>query len=398
MIRKLVVPAYVVATLFPRLLSLPYPLHQVQLTEILFLVAIYCFRKELWSACRDFPVFFSAAALYIGANLLSGIWAASAGSMLEAGARAYLVVLVAVVVAYIRAFGLEKLAGVWMYSTVVVAVAGLAYYGLIMMGVPDVVNWVQKFAEYPYFGEVLRLRATAATYGMWVMLLLPGLLLAVQASLRRTAAWWPAAIILLAAIPTFSKEILLIIAGILLLSRVPRSWRNIGAGALFVLLWTGTHYLLKPSRADLSTDPYTTGKVVLTAEHWQVVESVYVPIKRVAMQVGWDNFWLGVGPGEFTRISASAAPAISLPPDFGSFDPHSAWTGAFAETGILGLLGLIALIASLIHYRPQQWTVAAVVLLLFLVASVFKDVMNFRGLWVMVGLYVAGGRGLTGAK
>lgn len=40
-------------------------------------------------------------------------------------------------------------------------------------------------------------------------------------------------------------------------------------------------------------------------------------------------------------------------------------------------------------HHPNQRTVPAVVLLLFLVASIFKDVMNFRGLWLMVGMYLA---------
>ncbi|MGB3802230.1 MAG: hypothetical protein WA952_20580, partial [Lewinella sp.] len=103
----------------------------------------------------------------------------------------------------------------------------------------------------------------------------------------------------------------------------------------------------------------------------------------------------GVGPGQFQYHTEALEATGQYPTHFGRVNPHSAWTGAFAETGLLGLLGLILLVASLFHYRPGQWTVPAVLLLLFLIASIFKDVMNFRGLWVLIGLYLASKKRVT---
>lgn len=387
------IPLFAVATLFPRLLALPAPLQQVQLTELLFLPILWLFRFDLWQQCRRFPLFSAAAAAYVFIGGTSAVWAASAGAILEASARGYLAVVSLLTAAHIYQYGAEKLARWWKWGTIITATAALAYYILIMLGVPDIANWVAGFQDYPYFGDVYRLRATGNTYGMWVMLLLPGLLLAWLDFRTGRSSLWPVGLLLVAILPTLSKEFLLAIAGLLLLAKLPPLIGRVLPMALMVVLVFGTHYLLVSSKTVGTSTSYQGEITSMALGSYKVVESVYLPIKRVAVRVGLDNPWLGVGPGQFARHSEAAARPGELPNNFGPFDPHSVWTGAFAETGIFGFIALILLFLVLLGHRPGDLTTIGGVLLLFLVASLFKDVMNFRGLWLLIGWYLVQGEG-----
>ena len=389
MLKAAIVPLYVVATLFPRLLSLPAPLGQVQLTEILFLPALYLYRRELYELAVRYRVYTYAVGLYVLAGISSGWFSGSAGSLLEASARGYLAVVPVLVVAHVRRWGASRLLRWWVVATCVVAAGGVLYYLSLLAGWTDRTVGVGYYGSYPYLGDLFRLRATASTPGMWMMLLLPGFLYLIARpasfSLRGYGSWIIAAAMLL----TFSKEMVLVVAGTLLLCRAYPRWRTVLIPGLFAFVLLGTHFLVVNEAGAGAQVQYLGGKTYASVGNYELRETVYLPIKRVALRVGWNHPILGVGPGRFVDYSEGAALAGELPADFGSFDPHSAWTGAFAETGLIGLITLLGLVAALWFYRPEYWTVPAVLLLLFLVASVFKDVMNFRGLWVVVGLYLS---------
>ena len=393
--KRALLPIYVAAVFLPRLFAFPAPLQQVQLTELLFLPLLLVHRAALPVVVGRHRVFFATAALYVVANLVSAFFARDAGAIAEATGRGYLVSVVAVVLAYARQYGTEDLVRALKWSTIAVAVGCVLYYLLVMIGLPDRLNAVARIARYPYLGDVYRLRGTANVYGMMYMLLLPGLVyLYVDFRRGNGSVVWPA-LVLLAGALTLAKENLLFPMAVLLYEARRSTFRHAGlagAGGLAIVLILGTHFLVVPEAAGASpftaaADPYAIGDLV-------IVESVYTPIKRAGLEVGRQHPWTGVGPGNFVDYSEQTVAASMLPANFGRFDPHSAWTGAFAETGVFGVLTLLLLVGSLIWYRPATWTVPAILLLLFLVASVFKDVMNFRGLWLMGGLYLCrfGGR------
>ncbi len=388
-IKPWLVPAYTAATLFPRLLHLPGLPAGVQVTELLFLVLLPLFGRDLAAEVRRYPAFSIAVGAYVLANLTAGFWAGTAGAMVEAGARGYLGLLPFLVGAHLRLFGDARIISTWILATGGVAAAALLYYLLFWAGMPDYFGGLSYFDQYPYFGSVYRLRATAHTYGMWVMLLLPGLILAYDRYRRGTAPRWQFGLIAVALLPALSKETLLAAVGLALLSGWPSHRKYAAAVGLTVVLLLATHYVVVSTRAGARPDNYVGDRVLVKTGNWEMVETVYLPIKRITVRVARNHPWLGVGPGQLVRYSTSAARPGELPENFGPFDPHSAWTGAFAETGLLGLLSLLALVAVLFHYRPEHLGVFGVLLLLFLIASVFKDVMNFRGLWVLVGIYLS---------
>jgi len=391
--RTLLIPLYAVATLFPRLLALPFLPPQVQLTELIFPLALWCFRRDIVAQVRRFPLFTAAAALYLLANFLSALWAGNAGAMLEAGARAYLVVVSYLVLAHLSHYGSRQLLAWWKWATVIVAGLSTVVYTLIAVGgMTDPFHLVSYVADYPYLGNLYRLQATAPAYGMYYMLLLPGMWWAYRDWREGGGALWPLLLIILAALLTFGKENLLFPAGVLLYE-AGRGHRwslplTLAGLTTIIFLLLGTHYLAERPGHRPREAGYTAGPPVATIGGYRISETNYTANKRAALLIGARHPGLGVGPGRFSSHTEALVATGDYPAHFGRFDPHSAWTGAFAETGLLGLLGLLALVGSLLYYRPGQLTAVAVVLLLFLVASVFKDIMNFRGLWVVIGLYL----------
>ena len=389
-------PVYAVGTLFPRLLNFPAPLGQVQVTELLFPLLLWVFWRDLGALLRAYPRFTLAGALYLVANLASAAWAGHAGAMLEAGARVYLLVLTYIVVAHGQRYGMDAVVRVWTWATVAVAGGCSLLYLLIAAQVlPNYWGAVSYFPDYPYFGAAYRLRGPAQTYGMLYMLLLPGLLLAYRDWRSQSGAAWPAALIALAGLLTLGKENLLFPIGVLLFEAARatapdyRTAMRLAADGLAILLLLGTHLLLVRTDSTVLDTAFTSGRSVGGVGDYTVVETNYTANKRAALEVGLQHPLLGVGPGRFAQATVVLADSGRYPAHFGRFDPHSAWTGAFAETGLLGLAGLLALVLVVFGYRPAlPWSAVTVLLLLFLLSSVFKDVMNFRGLWVVVGMYV----------
>lgn len=308
--------------------------------------------------------------------------------MLEAVGRAYLVILALVTVAYLHEYGWSKLRRMWKWATVAVATGSLlAYVAIVGFGWADPTRLVNFFGNYPYLGPVYRLRGSAQTYGMLYMVLLPGLLFAYQDWRQRGGAVWSILLIFSAGILTFSKENLLFPIAVLLLEREWGGWRIPMAGLLTVALLLGTHYLIVPADADLS-DAYTAKRIVWETQHFKLVESVYTPIKRVGLAVGAAHPWVGVGPGQFASYSETASPPNTFVSGFGPFDPHSTWTGAWAETGLFGLLSVLALTVCLFYTPMTLARPVGILLLLYLISSVFKDVANYRQLWLLIGWYL----------
>jgi hypothetical protein len=72
--------------------------------------------------------------------------------------------------------------------------------------------------------------------------------------------------------------------------------------------------------------------------------------------------------------------------------------GGFSETGIIGLIALGIMVAGLFTLIRQRGLItssdsvvraAAVYLLILLIESVMIDAMNFRHLWIAIGLVMA---------
>jgi hypothetical protein len=146
---------------------------------------------------------------------------------------------------------------------------------------------------------------------------------------------------------------------------------------------TTYHYAVDGGRAEIAG----------VAVEYQTMS--YLRLKQVA----WDAFAArpvtGLGLDQFHSATEEAYQAGRLTEPYRAIDPHSTLPGRLAEAGLIGAISLLALWAiagmetlKLIAAPSCSWVVAAVAAGLAgtLINSVNADVMNFRFVWVALGL------------
>lgn len=406
-LKYLLLTLYAIASFFPQTLRIPGLPGQVQATELLFLISAPFFFKELVHFIRCRPWFTAAGVLYGLANLASGYLSGSQASLLEAGGRIYLLLLACMVGGtYLRSppghqqsgQPFPKWAGdvpkLWAMVTIIICSGALLFYFSGSLGGPGLDRGVQLIRDYPYFGTVYRMSGTGSSYGMFCMLVLPGFLFGARKVLRGEWPWWYLITVILATLLTFAKENILFVMGVLLLPEAEtylrRRLRLSLASFLLVALYAVTHYMPLSAGNRVEGSEFVSDRIAWRInDNWRIIETNYVAHKRGALALFPAAPWLGLGPGEFQEHTAKLVPDGKYPEHLVGFNPHSAWTGALVETGLFGFLGLFFVCVSLWYYRPAEFTTIFVIFLLFLVASVFKDIMNFRGLWWLIGWYLS---------
>jgi hypothetical protein len=397
--------AYAVLVPFVKVAFLPYFDAKIQPTELVFLAilpaALLTYGRLLWP---DDTWLRWAIIAYLAANLASGLWSGDLSAMLEAAGRVYLMLLALILAACVRKTGPDltrKLLDAFLYGTAVLAV--ISYIGWIaaMLGYHN--SLIQVYGNYPYLGTVVRARGFTGGAGMLIIVLLLPTLYAWR-SWRdgQKSIYWVLLLLPLAVI-TFSKEILLLGLGLLLVEPLVLRYANglrkwmILAGAL--AFWFGTHFIIQTrqpvAESDLAGTFYTSGELVWVGEDYQLLESSYSALKRAGVSVASKYPWLGVGPGQFGRFLPAEKTAGVYPEHLPLYDPHSTWLGAFSETGFFGFSSLLLL--CLVFYRrfkhleintETEGMISSmmVFLLLMLILSVSKDVANVRFLWLAIGI------------
>jgi O-antigen ligase len=212
------------------------------------------------------------------------------------------------------------------------------------------------------------------------------------------------AAMLAASFLTFSKTILLVFLGIILLylhHRLPtaRKYRPVLMGGIAVLFILSAHFLFFRTNSSwnekLKDTPFTTNEILFSNDQVMILESFYLFAKRCALAVGQQNPVVGVGPGNFNQALDNLDEVR-----FGglkklkNFDPHSTYFGGLAETGTIGLLSILLLfyfaikkLNVLFVQSPKAvWYCLLVVIQIFLIEGISTDIMNFRNLWVILGI------------
>jgi hypothetical protein len=378
-----------------------------QMAEIIFLgwapLAWLAWRGRLSPARR----WWLPLGLYAGANLLSAVHSGAAAALLEALGRIYLVLagllLAAAAREAPRALSWRQVERVWIGAASALAALSLAGYLASWAGLPNLT--VREYADYPYFSPMFRLAGLTPGPNMLLLTLCPALLLAWYRYSRGQGPFPPLALLLVAALLTFSKELVLVFAALLVLAPRPRwarnsflPWLAMGAAALVMLL--ATHVLalrvdprkeMAPSRQHFSSD-----RVLAVWGPYALVGTSYLSVKQANWYIGREHWLLGVGPGQSNRYLSAARKAGIYPDHMPDYDPHSALFGAFSETGLPGLAALLYLCGFTVWRirRTRLWRndgfflCLSYFLLIVLLDMVCKDVMNFRPLWAALGMVI----------
>ncbi len=349
-----------------------------------------------------------AVVVYLSGSLIALVASPDPQAGLVEMARHLYVAAIYIVIALAVRQGLTPTIGTGLaLSGGALAVLGLVA-GAVRMTTGIGITALTPLTALPYIGDTVRLRALAASEAMFACVLavsLPFALLhpALRASRARTII---AAIVFGAASAlTFSHSIAGIAVAALVLAwphlkAAPTRIAAAGAALLVVLAF---NFAASIAIRSIGTTPFRDdtvfqygvdrGRTEIAGVNIEYQTMSYLRIKQVA----WDAFLsrplVGIGLDRFHAITETAFQNGRLTANYRTIDPHSTFIGRLAETGVIGLITLLVLWAAIGNTLLQQrdardWIAAAAVAATvgILVNTMNADVMNFRFLWVVLGL------------
>lgn len=401
--------AYFFFVPFVRLFFFPVVSAKVQPTELVFLclfpLAVYHYGRKLLPASRNLLF---VAGFYLSANLVSAINAGTLNAILEALGRGYLLALALLIAQYVKAGEdgnrrAEELVIAWSAGALLMAVISAIGYIAALNGVLN--RTVLVYENYPYFGTMLRASGlTGGANSVVYVCLLP--LLYYYRKIRRGGKGWGLLLLLFGiCLATISKDLVLIFLGCFLVDpwviRKAKQLRPLAVAGTALVLWFGTHFIVQRpvevTGSYLEGTSYTSEKILWQGNDLQLLETSYLALKNAGVSVGSKHPLVGVGPGQFNGYLPEEKALGNYPAHLPEYDPHSTWIGAFSETGILGLASTIILFVVLyrlavgrmetgLWYANDYVLPLGVSLLIFLIASVSLDIMNFRFVWAPIGI------------
>lgn len=264
----------------------------------------------------------------------------------------------------------------------------------------------------PYLGDTVRLRALTASEAMFACLLAVAIPFAmrhpaVASSRARTVA--AAAIPGIAAALTFSHSI----AGVAVAALVAgwSRWLShrplrVAAVAATLAVVAAFNFAASVSIRAIGTSPLRDdtvfhyavdrGRAEIAGVNVEYQTMSYLRLKQVAWEAFTQRPLFGVGLDGFHAVTETAFQRGRLTAPYRTIDPHSTFPGRLAEAGIVGGLTLLVLWIAIVRAAaglwrsagPNEWMAIAATAAVAgtLVNSLNADVMNFRFLWVTLGL------------
>ena len=387
------------------------PLH-ARLADVLFAIAALAIAMEHKPWARPRPHGLDLAIIgYIAGSIPAVIFSPDPRvSAIELGRQLYLVtVYIMIAMAIRQGFARTVASGLALSGAVPVTIGLIAFvfYAVSGIGVP----LLTPVMTLPYLGETVRLSPLTATPAMLACVLamsLPFAALHPFVATSRPKAIAASAIYGLGALLTYSHSI----AGVAVSSAVA-AWRSIrsnvplrtAAIALTVLIVVAMNFAASISirsiggsaLRDTSVYQYAVdrGAARIFGLDVEYQTMSYLRIKQVAMSTFVNHPITGIGLDRFHQATEAAAAEGRLTSAYSRIDPHSTFFGRFAEAGLIGGLTLIALwitvamtVDRLLARDRDHWIVIAATagIVGTLVNTMNADVMNFRFLWVALGL------------
>ena len=382
-----------------------------RITDVIFLAAAIAVVRAHRSSTIRITVLDFAILCYLAGSVLAVLFSPDPRvSAIELVRQLYLVVIYVVIAMAVRQ-GLERTiaTGMALSGAVLAALGLIAFVIYTVTGMGS--SLLTPVMTLPYIGNTARLSALTATPAMFACVLamtLPFAALHPFVTAARPRMIIAGVMFGAAAILTYSHSI----AGVAV-ATVTAAWRSIrvhpplriAAVAVAILIVVALNFAASFSirsigGSSLRNDTVSQygvdgGRVEIAGVNIEYQTMSYLRIKQVALDAFRSDPVTGVGLDRFHRVTEIAYAQGRLTRSYRAVDPHSTFFGRLAETGIVGTVTLVALwiaigvtVDQLIARRPESWIAiaAAAGIAGTLVNSINVDVMNFRFLWVALGL------------
>jgi len=397
------------------LLELPYVGNKVQLPELMFLGVLFglflsngfhaFLFPSAWQKMSGAFRWEKSSILLLTALLVSMLFHFSLTTIIELTGLAYLFVTALLIQIYaLRRPSFEDfIPSVFARLSLLLAIVNLMLMGLYLGGISLPGDWVE--VKYiPFLGNCPRIRGAMPSPALLASLMSVGLFFVVSRKGQGILHFFKLALILFGLILTFSKSLILILPlALALFIRVyvgkKRNWFFNPLIFLFaIVLILFTHFVPIPSqKIDEAEASYLSEEVWIQTDDWQLRGTSYWMLKKAIWTTFGEAPLVGVGPGMFRQHLAGLQEDGRYPGDLPLYDPHSTFFGLLAELGLMGWLAflfwavvLFQMFRRLIKGGPpeKQWLYRSLLafFLLSFVESMFTDILNFRHMWILLGL------------
>lgn len=270
-------------------------------------------------------------------------------------------------------------------------------------------NLVLTESKYlPALGWKQRVLAFTMSPNMLLNLLLLPLLISIAYFIqkRKLPGILGAGVLLLAAAGTWSKSLVLVGVGTLIIGIVlisfPKGVRALSVAVaclavLFMIIST-KFIVLTENQADHSVvlnQSYATTNLITRIGDKEVYESMHYRLNKEAVIAFCAAPVLGIGPGQFIDYLEKRKLEGCYPNNKRAYAPHSLYLGVLAQSGLLGFSGLLFFLWALGQKWRSLWQQVAteerwlalglgVYLLLWALDGLSMDTLHFRHFWWVV--------------
>jgi hypothetical protein len=396
---------------FVSLFDLPYVNTKIQLPEIMVLLLAFVWlfskQKDLWPGSRGLsgvPLFEGATLIFLLIAFLATLLHPTKAAVLENTGYVYLFVS-SLIVQWLLHQGkasLQFFQQSFIQLGILLAGLNVILFTGYLSGIVTTTALVET-KNLPFLGDIPRVLAWMPS----VNLLADLMAFCWWLSLGRDAPsgkYARSSFILIGLLLTFSKSLLIILPlGLFLWIKnrkraapwLVRSSGVVVALSIVTYLFL-THVVVQPKAAPYDArQSYLTGKVLAETDNFVFLETSYLPLKKMQWLAAKENPVLGLGPANFNAFLKQAKDKGQYPAHLADYDPHSTLGGTLAEMGILGLLALLfwafvifRMIRRLLDKKQDSvFYLAMACYLLFVgVETLTTDVLNFRHIWICLGV------------
>ncbi|MEM8525853.1 MAG: O-antigen ligase family protein [Bacteroidota bacterium] len=402
---------YVVSTSFLSLFYFPIVQLKAQLPELILLgmfgFLALNFKKISWQNFRWTKLDYCLLALPI-IVFFTSFFASDYGSFFEAFGLTYLFSIYLTIKLLLVNYA-EKSTLFLFYSFLflglLAAVFALLGMLLYLLEIPTSLVWI--YEHFPYFGHSARVQGFALRPTMLANILsISMLFLASKMWLQggqKLSYWIAFLLMLLAAVLTLSKGILLFIVGLLFVlsktSNLSSFTRRITQLGMFLCAFAylfGTHFLVvdkaHPQLEAIQAASFNVGDPIADTETKLIIPTAYTALKQASLKMGSQHWLIGIGAGNHNQYVGQLKQKGDFPNQIPNLDPHSTYFGGFAELGILGLLAILCIVfivgkscVQLLKQSPKDYFTIALIscFLMMGLEAIATDILNFRHLWVL---------------
>lgn len=339
-----------------------------------------------------------ALAIHAAAVLLSVIIHYNTSAFLEGMGSVYLFIFYFIfsrllVCAHIIKNKDVLIKGYW--GSVILTIAG-AWIGLLLYLFSGNSTFITLYNQYPYFGNILRLKGFSSSSNVLVSNIFTALLLLYILEKKTGHAFL--ILIVLTIIFTFSKEIFIYICGALIFYNYSR--KKIKKNTTFALFaCMGIFYLsLVYFTYGAQNNKLIVAETPVKAGNINIYPTTYFYLARSELLISKKYFPWGCGKGNFITALVNEQSDGNYPAAMLVNEPHDAYAGMLAECGVAGLISIFLIFFSIawqynflkrLKIETKLITGLGFLFLLWTVESLALGTVQFRHYWLIFALFNA---------